>query len=90
MLRAEKYWEFLAQNAPDTLLSLYKSLNPEFANQMKLEDLFDSHNKYNPFNKWNGVTTHNKGNTLTTVNPGCIVHLAQVNNTLSAEIDSKS
>ncbi|KKY35056.1 hypothetical protein UCDDA912_g05006 [Diaporthe ampelina] len=54
---------------------------------MKLEDLFDSQNKYDPFNKWNGVMTHDNGNTLTTVNPGCIVHLAQINNTLSAEVD---
>lgn len=80
-----EYWQFLAEKNKDTLLALYKSLNPKFAGQMKLEDLL-SEGQYNPLNKWNGVVENSPGD-LTTVNPGCIVHLAQGNNTLGAEID---
>lgn len=74
------------------MLDLYKKNNPEYASQMKAEDMFETvHGKrvYNPYNKWNGVvkTEPPKDEKLTTVNPGCIMHLAQRNNTLSAEID---
>ncbi|KAH6844692.1 hypothetical protein B0I37DRAFT_433185 [Chaetomium sp. MPI-CAGE-AT-0009] len=85
-----EYFSFLGSNAPDALVALYKSANPDFADQIKKEDLFDKHGNYEPYNKWNGVTSNTPGhpeNGLTTVNPGCIMHLAQVNNTLGAEID---
>lgn len=88
ILDTDQYWQFLADNASDILLSLYKSLNPEFASQMELQDLLDSDGKYNPLNKWNGVLKEQNGG-LTIVQPGCIVHLAQRYNTLGAEIDSK-
>lgn len=75
------------------MLELYKKNNPEYASQMKVEDMFaeDKNGKqvYNPYNKWNGVikTEPPDDRVLTTVNPGCIMHLAQRNNTLNAEID---
>ena len=52
--------------------------------------MFAADGSYEPYNKWNGVlstTPGDPGGGLTTVNPGCIMHLAQVNNTLGAEID---
>jgi hypothetical protein len=55
-----------------------------------MEDLFDKNHEYEPYNKWNGVLSTTPGRPedgLKTVNPGCIMHLAQVNNTLGAEID---
>jgi hypothetical protein len=85
-----EYFSFLGSNAPDVLVDIYKKANPDFADQIKKEDLFDKHGKYDPYNKWNGVICDTPGhpeNGLTTVNPGCIMHLAQVNNTLGAEID---
>jgi hypothetical protein len=71
------------------MFAMYQSCNPEFASQMKQEDLFDSNGKYEPYNKWNGVVRSdpNSADDLITTNPGCIMHLAQKNNTLSAEID---
>jgi hypothetical protein len=85
-----EYFSFLGSNAPDTLVDLYKKANPDFADQIKKEDLFNKHGNYEPYNKWNGVickTPEHPEDGLTTVNPGCIMHLAQVNNTLGAEID---
>ncbi|KAF9880613.1 hypothetical protein CkaCkLH20_01655 [Colletotrichum karsti] len=87
-----QYWAFLSQHDPQKMLELYKKNNPEYASQMKIEDMFvdvRGQQVYNPYNKWNGVikTKPSSDKTLTTVNPGCIMHLAQRNNTLSAEID---
>ncbi|KAK7426016.1 hypothetical protein QQZ08_007464 [Neonectria magnoliae] len=83
------YWQFLAENDPDKMLALYKKNNPEFADKMQLKDMLDKKGNYNPYNKWNGVEETTPGNpyVLTTVNPGCIMHLAQPNNTLGAEVD---
>jgi hypothetical protein len=85
-----EYFSFLGSNAPDALVALYKSANPDFADLIKKEDLFDKHGNYDPYNKWNGALCKTPGDPyegLTTVNPGCIMHLAQPNNTLSAEVD---
>ncbi|KAL7948109.1 hypothetical protein V8C42DRAFT_316717 [Trichoderma barbatum] len=84
-----EYWAFLADYAPDKVFALYQSCNPEFASQMKKEDLFDAKGKYEPYNIWNGVVRSDPENedNLITTNPGCIMHLAQKNNTLNAEID---
>ncbi|TFA99040.1 hypothetical protein CCMA1212_009082 [Trichoderma ghanense] len=84
-----EYWAFLAEYAPKKMFAMYQSCNPEFASQMKQEDLFDSNGKYEPYNKWNGVVRSDpkSADNLITTNPGCIMHLAQKNNTLSAEID---
>lgn len=72
------------------MLELYKQYNPEFAADMKIDDMFKDKNRkvYQPYNKWNGVVTKNGNETqLITKEPGCIMHLAQNNNTLGAEID---
>ncbi|SPO00291.1 uncharacterized protein DNG_03136 [Cephalotrichum gorgonifer] len=84
-----EYWAFLSQNDPDKMLALYKQNNPAYANKIKVQDMFNRDGSYNPYNQWNGVVTTNPpdDSELTTVNPGCIMHLAQSNNTLSAEID---
>lgn len=85
-----EYFSFLGSNEPDALVDLYKKYNPDFAAQIKKEDLFDEKGSYQPYNKWNGVVCKVPGHPedgLDTVNPGCIMHLAQVNNTLGAEID---
>ncbi|KAK1750174.1 hypothetical protein QBC47DRAFT_126078 [Echria macrotheca] len=71
-----EYWQFLAENQPDTVSSLYTSLNPLFAASMKPTDWFGPDGVYVPANKWNNSTT-----------TGSIAHLAQPNNTLGAEID---
>ncbi|KAF9059705.1 hypothetical protein BDP27DRAFT_1453131 [Rhodocollybia butyracea] len=68
-----EYFEFLAQYQRNTLLDLYRSLNPGF--NILEEDLFVD-NVYNPLNKWNSST-----------DTGTIMHLIQVNNTLGAEVD---
>ncbi|KAF9058849.1 hypothetical protein BDP27DRAFT_1453694 [Rhodocollybia butyracea] len=68
-----EYFEFLAQYQRNTLLDLYRSLNPGF--NILEEDLFVD-NVYNPLNKWNSST-----------NTGTMMHLIQVNNTLGAEVD---
>ncbi|KAI0096804.1 hypothetical protein GGR51DRAFT_578640 [Nemania sp. FL0031] len=83
-----EYWAFIAKSSPSKLLGLYKSLNPKFANRMKQEDLFVN-GEYEPYNQWNGVMRTNPGSDdhLTTMNHGCIAHLAQKNNTLSAEVN---
>ncbi|KAJ4320191.1 hypothetical protein N0V84_005976 [Fusarium piperis] len=88
-----EYWDFLATHDKDKLLSIYKACNPEYADQIKLDDMFDSDGKYNPYNPWNGIKNlkdpagkdPSKG--FVTTNPGCIMHLAQANNTLGAEVD---
>ncbi|KAJ1323027.1 hypothetical protein MN608_11881 [Microdochium nivale] len=88
-----EYWKFLCENESDKMLALYKKNNPDFASQMKIEDFFTTDRRgnkvYQPYNKWNGVLSQNPGvdTKLTIVNPGCIMHLAQRNNSLSAEID---
>ncbi|UPK94032.1 hypothetical protein LCI18_004967 [Fusarium solani-melongenae] len=86
-----EYWEFLAKHDKDKLLSLYQACNPEYADRMKVGDFFDSDGNYNPFNQWNGIKNlkdpKNPREGFVTTNPGCIMHLAQVNNTLGAEVD---
>ena len=71
-----EYWHYLAETQPDTLSSLYTSLNPLFKASMKPTDWFGRNGSYVPTNKWNNSTT-----------TGSIMHLVQPNNTLSAEID---
>lgn len=86
-----QYWAFLAKHDQDKLLSIYKACNPEYADQIKIEDMYNSKGEYNPYNPWNGIKNlkqpgePRKG--FVTTNPGCIMHLAQANNTLSAEVD---
>ncbi|KAM5519716.1 uncharacterized protein FRV6_00715 [Fusarium oxysporum] len=58
------------------ILNIYKKLNPDFADQIKGDDLVKEDGTYDIFNKWNGHT-----------NTGTIAHLIQINNSLSAEID---
>ncbi|KAF4441156.1 hypothetical protein FACUT_2924 [Fusarium acutatum] len=58
------------------ILDIYKKLNPDFADQIKGDDLVKEDGTYDIFNKWNGHT-----------DTGTIAHLIQVNNSLSAEID---
>ena len=71
-----EYWLYLAENQPDKVTELYKSLNPLLKNSMKPSDWFRPGGVYFPGNKWNNSTTS-----------GAIAHLFQPNNTLSAEID---
>jgi hypothetical protein len=70
-----EYWSFLAETTPEVALDLYQQfVNP----QVKLDDLFrrvGSDRKYNPRNKWNESTVEGA------------MHLIQVNNNLSAEIE---
>ncbi|KAK3941638.1 hypothetical protein QBC46DRAFT_353084 [Diplogelasinospora grovesii] len=73
--RMKRYWQFLAEESPEKLLSLYKSLNPQYASQIKMEDLFQEDKK------------RQQTYEIISTNPGCIVHLAHRNNTLQAEID---
>ncbi|KAG0137526.1 hypothetical protein HOY82DRAFT_497163 [Tuber indicum] len=71
-----EYWEALATFQPDTLLRLYKENNPEYASQIKSDDLYINKSlRYNRKNKWNNNTT-----------TGSIMHLIQGANTLQAEI----
>ncbi|PWW73299.1 hypothetical protein C7212DRAFT_300217 [Tuber magnatum] len=70
-----EYWEALATLQPATLLQLYKDNNPEYASQIKKEDLYIGGTRYNRQNKWNNSTT-----------TGSIMHLIQSANTLGAEI----
>ncbi|KAF4493250.1 Hemocyanin, beta-C chain unit D [Fusarium agapanthi] len=58
------------------ILDIYKKLNPDFADQIKGDDLVNEDGTYNKFNKWNGHT-----------DTGTIAHIIQYNNSLSAEID---
>ncbi|KAJ4112503.1 hypothetical protein NW768_011670 [Fusarium equiseti] len=60
----------------DKILNIYKKLNPDFADQIKGNDLVDENGDYDIFNKWNGHT-----------DTGTIAHLIQINNSLGAEID---
>lgn len=62
--------------ANDKILNIYKKLNPDFADQIKGDDLVDENGDYDIFNKWNGHT-----------DTGTIAHLIQLNNSLGAEID---
>ncbi|KAF8453890.1 hypothetical protein BDZ91DRAFT_853127 [Kalaharituber pfeilii] len=76
-----EYWQFLGDAQPETTLALYRTLNPEYAEQISLDDLYLTNaatgtKTYNPMNYWNKSTTR-----------GTIAHLVQPNNTLSAEID---
>jgi hypothetical protein len=67
-----EYWQFLAQKTPEVVLGLYRQfVNP----QVKMEDLFLPNGQYNPRNRWNASTVEGA------------MHLIQVNNTLSAEIE---
>ncbi|KAF9022418.1 hypothetical protein BDZ89DRAFT_1137368 [Hymenopellis radicata] len=71
-----EYFDFLAKTDPEKLLQLYKALNPGSAADIKSTDIYGPDGKYNPTNKWNNNT-----------DSGNIVHLIQINNTLSAECD---
>ncbi|KAM6519209.1 hypothetical protein FALCPG4_012856 [Fusarium falciforme] len=86
-----EYWDFLAQHDQDKLLSIYKACNPEYADKINLEDMLDSKGNYNPYNQWNGIKSlkvpGDPSGGFETTNPGCIMHLAQANNTLGAEVD---
>ncbi|GHF33218.1 hypothetical protein E5082_31925 [Streptomyces griseoluteus] len=67
-----EYWKLLSRSDPAKLLELYqKHVSPS----VKHSDLFGSTGNYNPRNRWNDSTTHGA------------MHLIQVNNTLSAEIE---
>jgi hypothetical protein len=66
-----EYWDFLAEQAPPTVLTLYKQ---HVSPMVKESDLFDS-GKYNRTNRWNNSTQLGA------------MHLIQKNNTLSAEIE---
>ncbi|RSL69401.1 hypothetical protein CEP53_002231 [Fusarium sp. AF-6] len=87
-----EYWDLLARHDKNKLLSIYKACNPGYADQMKVKDFFNSHDgSYNPYNPWNGIDHLRDSEDLSkgfvTTNPGCIMHLAQRNNTLAAEVD---
>ncbi|KAJ5083111.1 hypothetical protein N7532_012154 [Penicillium argentinense] len=77
-----EYWSFLGDAQPESVLPLYKSLNPDFQSQIVENDLFLTNSQdpkkkvYDPRNFWNFTTTS-----------GTIAHLIQPANTLSAEID---
>lgn len=67
-----EYWEFLAKINPAAVVSLYKThVGPQVAS----DHLFDANGAYNPRNRWNSSTTAGA------------MHLIQMNNTLSAEIE---
>ncbi|MBV9160559.1 MAG: hypothetical protein JO309_12520 [Pseudonocardiales bacterium] len=67
-----EYWELLAQTQPDTVVQLYQ----EFVNPaIQRNDLFDASGRYIPRNRWNSTTTDGA------------MHLVQISNTLSAEIE---
>lgn len=67
-----EYWEYLARVAPAVALRLYREfVSPDVQDR----DLFDAAGVYNPRNRWNSTTTNGA------------MHLIQVNNTLSAEIE---
>jgi hypothetical protein len=67
-----EYWEFLAHQAPDVVLNLYRMF---IGPHVERSDLFTSDGAYNPRNRWNSTTTDGA------------MHLIQVNNSLSAEIE---
>jgi hypothetical protein len=67
-----EYWRFLAETTPQVALNLYRTL---ISPDVQLEHLFSSNGRYNPRNRWNSTTTEGA------------MHLIQVNNTLSAEIE---
>ncbi|PPQ95706.1 hypothetical protein CVT25_000785 [Psilocybe cyanescens] len=72
-----EYYEFLGEHQPETLVDLYRKLNPGF--DINSQDLFHKEGGklvYNPLNKWNNRT-----------DTGSIMHLIQPANTLGAEID---
>lgn len=76
-----QYWQLMAETQPDTMISLYKSLNPNYASQMVGDDFFLTNNTtgksvYNPLNYWNQSS-----------DSGTIAHLIHPSNQLSAEID---
>jgi hypothetical protein len=89
---AIQYWEKLAEYYPiksnyyqtdkgnDTILHIYRDLNPDFKDQISADDLVyqdgEKKGQYNTKNKWNLHT-----------NTGTIAHLIQRNNALSAEVD---
>jgi hypothetical protein len=67
-----EYWSFLANTTPDVALNLYKEfVSPE----VERDDLFLSDGRYNPRNRWNSSTVNGA------------MHLIQINNSLSAEIE---
>ena len=67
-----EYWGFLANTSPDLALQLYQEfVSPD----VKMQDLFLPNGRYNPRNKWNATTINGA------------MHLIQVNNSLSAEVE---
>ncbi|KZZ88757.1 hypothetical protein AAL_07958 [Moelleriella libera RCEF 2490] len=76
-----EYWQFLASCQKQDFINLMRDLNPAFRKQMQdgdffLTDFVTKNEVYNPANSWNLLSTN-----------GCIAHLIQPNNTLSAEVD---
>jgi len=67
-----EFWEHVAEDDSDKLLSVYRELvNPEVA----LDDLFDDSGRYFRTNRWNATTD------------GGVAHLIQDSNTLGAAVD---
>ena len=67
-----EYWSFLAGSNRAKVVALYREfVSPD----VREEDLFDSRGNYNRLNRWNSTTTDGA------------MHLVQVNNTLTAEIE---
>ena len=50
-----QYFKFIADTDPDTLVDLYRNLNPDAVGILK-SDLYEN-GEYNPHNKWNSGTT---------------------------------
>jgi hypothetical protein len=67
-----EYWGFLANTSPDLALQLYQEF---ISRDVKMQDLFLPNGRYNPRNKWNATTINGA------------MHLIQVNNSLSAEVE---
>jgi hypothetical protein len=67
-----EYWEFLAATKPAAVLALYQQ---HVDRSVVRNDLFGSDGRYNTRNKWNNSTARGA------------MHLIQVNNSLSAEIE---
>jgi hypothetical protein len=67
-----EYWEFLGATSPDKVRELYQRF---ISPQVKRSDLFLPNGRYNARNRWNSTTQNGA------------MHLIQVNNSLSAEIE---
>jgi hypothetical protein len=67
-----EYWSFLANTAPETVVTLYRQF---VSPTVRHEDLFLPNGRYNPRNRFNATTVAGA------------MHLIQPNNTLTAEIE---